>query len=56
MKNDLIRTHLAIIKRQHAAKNNKYGVIDVQAIPEKGSDDPFGLIDKNSNNDSLRQT
>ena len=30
--------------------------MDVAAIPEKGGDDPFGLIDKQSNNDSFGMT
>ena len=57
MKSELIKSHVQILKGQMNARNagKKYG-IDVEAIPEKGGDDPFGLIDKASNNDSLGGT
>ena len=53
IKSDLIKTHIHILKKQNAKKDGRKHGIDVEAIPEKGGDDPFGLIDKASNNDSF---
>ena len=42
------------MKRDLARKEARKMGLDVEAIPEKGGgDDPFGLIEKTSNNESV---
>lgn len=54
IKKDIIKTHISQFKHlTNGQKNTHNKEYDVQAIPEKANnDDPFGLIDKASNNDS----
>lgn len=56
MKNDYVKSYVLNARRENARKEAKKLGLDVAAIPERGSgDDPFGLLDKASN-ESFQQT
>lgn len=56
MKNDLVRAHVQSIKIENAKKEvKKYG-IEVETIPERARDDPMGVLDTSSIQDSLQLT